>query len=177
MAQKKTADTDSAARIEAAMAAGAETVEKTMNAAREAMETMSLDKTVGMARAQAEAARKTVFGGCEQFAEANKAGMEAYAASLDAMADGAEAFGKEIADFAARSMAATAENGRNMMACKTVNEAVALQTEMARTGFDSLVMESAKLAEISLKTANEAMAPIAERANRAFDGAFGKPSA
>jgi phasin family protein len=92
------------------------------------------------------------------------------------MTKGAEAFGKEVADFTQKSVEKTVEHGKTVMACKTVNQAVDLQNEIVRSSFDQMVAETTKLTEMSVKTANDAFAPIQDQATQAFAKAF-KPVA
>ena len=56
-------------------------------------------------------------------------------------------------------------NAQALFAAKTVQELVDLQTEISRSGYDSLVTESAKLTELSLALANDAAEPIQARLN------------
>lgn len=177
MAARKTAATGTTAQIDTAVAAGNETVEKMMKAGQDAMEMLNLDKTVEMAREQVEKAQKAMFGNYEQFAEMNKATFDAYVTSLNLMTKGVEAFGKEVADFTKKSMETSSENGKSLMACKTVNEAFDLQNEIARTSIDTMVAETAKLTEMSLKTANDVFSPIADQANVTITKMFKAPAA
>ncbi|MEX0696165.1 MAG: phasin family protein, partial [Dongiaceae bacterium] len=50
-----------------------------------------------------------------------------------------------------------------MAEAKTLREAVAAQGDYARASFDSLVAESGKVSEISVKVADEALRPIRAR--------------
>ncbi len=46
------------------------------------------------------------------------------------------------------------------MGAKTINDVFDIQSEMMKTNFDSFVAESTRLSEMSMKVANEAMAPL-----------------
>jgi hypothetical protein len=46
-----------------------------------------------------------------------------------------------------------------------VRELIDLQTDFSRSGFDSIVAESAKLTELSMSLANETIEPIQARLN------------
>ncbi len=61
------------------------------------------------------------------------------------------------------------------MAGKTVNEALDLQSGFTRASFDSVVAQGAKLTEMTLKTANESLAPLQDQVKQAFSAAFSTP--
>jgi len=176
MATKKTAATDQATPADAVLASSKDAVETVMKASQEAMEMMNMEKAVDMAKEQVEKAQKAFFGGYDELTEMNVASFEAYIASFNIMTKGAEAFGKEFAAFTQKSMETSVENGKTMMGCKSVNEAVDLQNEIVKSSFDSLMAETSKLAEMSVKTTNDAIAPIQDQANQAFSKIF-KPVA
>lgn len=176
MAAKKTTDTAQADQFEAAVAAGKETVEKAMKAGQEAMEMMNIEKSIDLAKDQVEKARKSFFGNFDGVTEMNTAVFDAYFSSINVVAKGAEAFGKEVADFTQNSIARSVDHGKTVMACKSVNEAVDLQNELVRTSFDQVVAETTKLTEMSVKTANDAFAPIQDQVNQAMTKVF-KPVA
>ncbi len=67
-------------------------------------------------------------------------------------------------------------NGKALLAVKTIQELIALQNAYAKASFNAFVAESAKLQELSVKIANEALAPLSERVNLTVE-TLGKPAA
>mgnify|MGYP003963134661 CR=1 FL=1 len=176
MATKKTATKTRPEQIDAAVAIGAETVEQViqasetvLRASQDAIGKIDTTKNVQVAREQLETASKTMFAGQDQVTAFTMATFDAYSAAFEAFSKGSERFGTEITDFARKSVEATVENGQNMMACNSVNEAFDLRNRISRETFDSAVAQGAKLTEMSLKTANDGWAPIQDHANKALD--------
>ena len=184
MTAKKTTETLQSETVDAAMAMSEETVEKFVEAGEKAMRTgqdalalVDTKATIGMARDQVETASKTVFAGHEQVTSFNMAVFDAYATAFEAMRAGAEVLGKEVVDFTRGTIENSVENNKSLMASKTFNEAVDKRNQITRSTFDSVIAESAKLTEMSLKTANDGWAPIQNHASQAFASAIKTPAA
>lgn len=86
--------------------------------------------------------------------------MDAYVKCGTIVAKGMEALGKEVIKFAQASVEANLTATRNLMAAKTLREAMELQAGYSRDSFDSMVSEAARLTEMSVDLANEVMDPI-----------------
>ena len=91
------------------------------------------------------------------------------------MTKDAKIFGKEITDYTPKLFEISIANNKSIMAGKTVNEALDLQSGFTRTSFDSVVAQGAKLTEMTLKTANESLAPLQDQVKQAFSAAFSTP--
>ena len=176
MTAKKKTESVRNEQIDTAMAIGKETFdqavqagEKVMRASQDALGTIDTQKTVKAARNQFETGSKTLFAGQDHLTAFNMAAFDAYASAFEAFSQGTERFGAEVADFTRESIETSIENGRNLMACGSVNEAFDLRNQITRATFDKAVAEGAKLTEMSLKTANDGWAPIQEHAQRALD--------
>ena len=176
MPAKKTTQNNQTVNVDAALAMGQETVEKVMQAGQDALDMIDTTKTVDVARQQVATASKTLFGGNEQLAAFNMAVFDSYATAFGSMTKGAEVFGKEFADYTRKSFETSVANNQSLMACKSANEALDLQSGFTRTSFDSAVSQGAKLTEMTLKTANESLAPLQDQAKQAFSTAFSTPS-
>lgn len=184
MTAKKTAEKLQSETVDAAMAISEETVEKFVEAGEKAMRTgqdalalVDTKATIGMARDQMETANKTIFAGHEQVTSFNMAVFDAYATAFEAMRAGAEVLGKEVVDFTRETIETSVENNKSLMASKTFNEALDKRNQITRSAFDTMIAESAKLTEMSLKTANDGWAPIQNHASQAFSSAFKTPAA
>lgn len=176
MPSKKTTQRAQAASFDSAATIGQETVEqvfkaseKVMEAGQKVVEKLDTQKTIKMAREQLETAGKTMFPGQDQVTSLGLATFDAYASAFQAFSQGTEQLGAEMAAFTRKSMEASIENGKTMMACKSINEAFELRNDMTRATVDTIISEGAKLTEMSLKTANESLAPIQDHARQAFD--------
>ncbi len=176
MPTKKTNETVQMPDFETAIALGQETVQQVFKASEQVMEAgqkvvgkIDTKKTMKIAREQLETAGKTLFPGQDHITNFGIATFDAYATAFEAFAHGSEKMGAEFAAFARKSMETSVENGKTLMACKSVNEAFDLRNEITRTAFDSMVAEGAKLTELSFKTASDSLAPIQDHARQAFD--------
>ena len=67
-------------------------------------------------------------------------------------------------------------NAKELFACKSVQDVVALQTKLVQASMDKLMAQSSKFSEMTVKVANEAAEPINERVNVAVEK-FMKPLA
>lgn len=112
----------------------------------------------------------------EQVADFNKGNLEAVFAAGQAAAKAFEAIGQEFAALNQSVIETSLANAKALMACKNVQEAVELQTEQARAGFDKALAQGSKLGEITAKATGDAIKPINARVNEAVE-TFAKPLA
>ena len=118
-----------------------------------------------MTREQFERASKTLFKNYEEFSQLSKENIDAFVKSGTVVAKGFEEAGKAWIDFTRRSLETSVETAKAVMSCKDLREVVDVQSDYARTSFDSLVNEGSKLSELGVKVANEALEPIQSRIN------------
>jgi phasin family protein len=78
-------------------------------------------------------------------------------------AKGFEALSQEVMAFARSSLEGNVVATKAILGAKDLREAADLQSAHTRRSFDQAVAESAKLTEMSVKVANEAMQPIQAR--------------
>ena len=162
--RKTTSKAPTAKPVEAAVAAGQETVEKVMKAGSEAA-TQNYEKALAMTQEQVEKASKAAFQGYDDLALMNKDAMDAVVASGNIMAKGYEAIGKELMAYTQGSIEANVAASKALFGAKNIREVLDLQTQYTRESFDKAMAESAKLSEMSVKVAKEAMEPIQARLN------------
>ena len=99
MATRKTPSKAPAMKpVEAAVAAGKETVEKAMKAGSDAA-AQNYEQVLAMTQDQVEKASQAAFQGYDDLASMNKDAMDAVVASGNIMAKGYEAIGKEMMAF------------------------------------------------------------------------------
>jgi len=90
-------------------------------------------------------------------------GRETFAAlvqSQTAAARGLEALSAELAGLALSGIDAAARTATDMLAVKTLSDAIEVNAGFTRSSFDTLVGGSAKLSELGAKLAAEASQPI-----------------
>ncbi len=166
MATKKTtsATQEALKPVEAAVAAGKDTVEKAMKAGTEAA-TKNYEKVLSMTQDQVEKASTAAFKGYDDFAAMNKDAVDAFVLSGNIVAKGYEAIGKELMAYTQSSMQANVAATKALFGARNVSEVLDLQSQYTRESFDKAMAESAKLSEMSVKLAKEAIEPIQARVN------------
>ena len=142
----------------------AETVETMVKAGQEAAQ-QSYEKAVSFTQENVDKAAKAFMGGYDEFATLGKGNYDAYVSSMNVLVKAFEEMGKEVFTFTQGSLENSVKVGNELMAAKTLNQVVDVQNTYAKSVFDAALAESTKLSEMSIKTANDAIAPIQERVN------------
>ena len=96
----------------------------------------------------------------DDFADFGRETFAALVQSQAALARGLEALSAEIAGLALSGIDAAARTATNMLAVKTLADAIEVNAGLTRNSFDTLVGGSAKLSELGVKLAAEASQPI-----------------
>ena len=109
----------------------------------------------------------------EQFVTFGQGNVEALVKSSQIVATGMQDLGKMMADSAQASMDDALSTFRALSTVRSLNEAMNLQASLTRTAVEKTLARSGHVAETSLKLAEQAMAPIANRMNLAVQS-FGK---
>ena len=161
MTTKKTT-ARSATPVDAAVAAGKETMEKMTKLTQETGQ-KNFDQAVTVAKENMEKASAAAFKGYDQYATYSQANYDAITKSFGIMTKGFEDVSKAWFAYTQTSVDAGVDFSKKVMGAKSVNEIVDLQNDFAKSSFDSFVAESTKLSEMSVKTANEAIEPIKAR--------------
>ncbi len=107
--------------------------------------------------------------GYEQFLAFGKENAEAVLKSANIAGKGIEAINTEVFAFSRNSVEEGIAVTKEIMASKTVQEVIELQTGFAKTAFETYVAEFSKVRELAMATAKEFNAPLQERAT-AFAG-------
>jgi len=137
-------------------AAASETVEQAVQATREQVEKASAAATQG-------------YG---DFTAFQKDAFDALVRSSEILARGAEALGKEYFSFAQHTATANSEATKALLAARSLQEVVDLQSKMVRTNFDKSVDEGGKISEMSLKIASDAFEPLQKQISVAVETAM-----
>ena len=99
----------------------------------------------------------------EELTAFTKGNMEAFATSAKTAAKGAEALGQELADYGKKSFETASATMKSLAAVKTPTEMFQIQSEYAKSSFDSAVAEASKLSEAWLKLAGDVFQPLSSR--------------
>lgn len=154
--------------------AASKTAAATASAATAASETVeqAVEHAVETAREQVEKASAAATQGYGDFAAFQKDAFDALVRSSEILARGAESLGKEYFAFAQDSATANSEAAKALLAARSLQEVVDLQSKIVRTNFDKSVDESGKLSEMSLKIASEAFEPLQKQISVAVETAI-----
>ena len=99
----------------------------------------------------------------EELTELTKGNVEAIVASGRVAAKGAEAMTQEVAEFSKKSFESATGAMKSFAAVKSPTELFQLQSEFARSQFDSMVAEASKVSESMLKLMGEMVQPLSTR--------------
>jgi phasin family protein len=116
--------------------------------------------TTKQANGEATAA---LFAGYDQLADLGRENFAAVLRANAALSEGFEAIGKEVILYARRSFEQAAETATALLGAKTLEDVFQLNSEFAKANLERLIERSAKLSEMSVKVANEALAPLGGR--------------
>ena len=97
--------------------------------------------------------------------------MAVFAETRTVLADGVEALSAEVAGLARRNIETAARTAIEMLAAKTVADAIAVNAGFARASFGNWLGSSAKLSELGLRLATESARAFAERLAKGRTGA------
>jgi phasin family protein len=112
-------------------------------------------------RAQSTIERNTRF--AEELSELGRGNVEAFVASTKVVAKGLETVGQEVAEFGRKSFEDASAALKGFAEVKSPADFFRLQSEFARSQFDSMVSESSKISETMIKLAGDVAQPIASR--------------
>jgi hypothetical protein len=90
----------------------------------------------------------------------SKDNVEAAMKSFGAISKGVQTVAIELADYAKRSFEQSTATVEKLVGVRTLDKALEIQTEFARTSYEGLVAQASKLGELYTNTAKEAYAPI-----------------
>ncbi|AWU93161.1 phasin family protein [Azospirillum ramasamyi] len=125
----------------------------------------NLEGLVKAQQEQIEKASAQVLKGYDDLTVLTKQNVDAFVKSGTVVAKGAEEAGKQVTAFTQSSLEKSVSNAKALLAVKTIQELVELQNAYAKASIDALVSESTKMQELTVKIANEALAPLSARVN------------
>jgi phasin family protein len=123
---------------------------------------------VAVAKAANGEAAAALFAGYEQMAELGRENFAAMLRANAALSQGMEEIGKEVILYARRSFEQAAETATALLGAKTFEDVFQLNSEFAKANLERLIERSAKLSEMGVKVASEALAPLGGRVEAAI---------
>jgi len=137
----------------------------------------NLEGLVKAQQEQIEKASAQVLKSYDELTVLAKQNVDAFVKSGTVVAKGAEEAGKQVAAFTQSSLEKSVSNAKAVLAVKTIQELVELQSAYTKASLDAFVSESTKLQELTVKVANEALAPLNARVNATVEVLSKKPVA
>lgn len=95
-----------------------------------------------------------------------KDNVDATLRSFGALSKGAQAIAAEVADYSKRSFEDGSKVVEKLVGAKSVEKAIEIQTDYAKTAYEGFVTQATKIGELYLDAAKEAYKP--------FESAFAK---
>jgi len=163
------------AAAEKAVKVGKETAEKALKAGSEAM-TKAYDQACSAAKETVQKTFPQAAARFEELAGLQRGNLEA-AFNCGTMAmKNAEALSEEMLAFNKKAMEEGAASAKKLFECKTMQEVVELQADLARSQFESMLTQGSKMTDLALKMAGEFVAPLQDRFGQTVEK-LGKPLA
>ncbi len=107
--------------------------------------------------------------GYDQIIGYTKDTVDAYVQSATVAGKGAEAFNNEIYAYSKQSIEDSVAAAKALFASKSVHEAFELQTDFAKSSFETYVSEVTKLSELVASTTKSAFEPLQGRVEALVD--------
>ena len=101
--------------------------------------------------------------------EFNRQAFEAFIASASLATKGYRELSENLIELTRSQLADCSECAKAVLASKSPKEAVDIQADFAKGAYEKSVSAGAKISEISLRTANEMLAPLGQRMNEGLD--------
>src|ERR1700750_1843566 len=96
----------------------------------------------------------------EDFQKFSKQQLDAVSAATATVAKGLQEIAAESSDYSKKSFAANSAVVEKLLGAKSVESAVQIQTEFARSAYEGFVAQASRINEIYVKLASEAFKPV-----------------
>ena len=96
----------------------------------------------------------------EEFQKFSKQQLEAVSAATATVAKGLQEIAAESSDYSKKAFAAGSAVVEKLLGSKSVESAIQIQTEYAKSAYEGFVAEATKINEIYVKLATEAFKPV-----------------
>jgi len=177
-ASKKTTTAKTVEPVETVVAASQETVDQVVKAGTEAA-TKSVEKAVEVSQEQVAAAVKAGGDAFEAYEDAVSYGKDNFDAVLKAstvFTKGIQAMNKEVFAIMQTSFEDNASVTKKVFACTSVQDVVALHTDLVQDSYEKALDQSKKFTDMSVKLTEDAAVPLTKRVNVTVEK-FAKPLA
>lgn len=151
--------------VEAAVNTGRETVETFVKTNTEVAK-KGVEKAVAMSEEQFAVVAKAGADAAKNYEDMvmfSKSNIEAIVKSNEILSSGVTEINTSIYKLAQTNIEQTVALAQKIMTCTTIAEVVELQSDAAKSQYSKAVEESRKLSEQTIKLAEKASKPIAER--------------
>jgi phasin family protein len=95
----------------------------------------------------------------EDFQNFSKQQVEVATAFASTLSKGLQEIASESAEYSKHAMSASAEAVERLLGAKTVESALRIQSDYAKSAYEGFVAKSTKINEIMVKVASDAMKP------------------
>jgi phasin family protein len=96
----------------------------------------------------------------EDFQKYGRQHFEAVTAAATSVSKGLQEIAAETTEFSKRAIAANTAVVEKLLGAKTLDSAIQIQTEFAKSSYEGLVAETTKISELYAKIAKEAFKPL-----------------
>ena len=96
----------------------------------------------------------------EDLQKFSKQQLEAMTAATTTFSKGVQELAAESTDYSKKAFAASSAVFEKLLGVKSVESAMQIQTEYAKSAYDAFVAQASKMSEIYAKLAAEAMKPV-----------------
>jgi phasin family protein len=127
------------------------------------------DKILGTSREHVEKANQAMIKTAEEMQKLSKENFEACIQASQIVAKGLQELGREWTAYVQESLERSAAATKALMAARSFQEVISLQSDWVKASLDKLIAETTKLSEQTVKVTNEAMEPISARLTVAAD--------
>jgi hypothetical protein len=103
-----------------------------------------------------------MFKNLEDLQQMSKEQIEAATASASAWSKGIQQMATEASDYTKKSFEASSGLIEKLLGAKTLDKAVEINTEFAKTSYEGLVAQATKFGELYTSMAKEAFKPVEE---------------
>ncbi len=104
-----------------------------------------------------------------EISEYGKGNLDAVIASFTAATSGAEQINSNISAFAKKTVEESMEAAKSLASARSVQEAIELQADYAKTALDSYLAELTRTADLMASTMKESWKPLNDRTAIAMD--------
>ena len=122
-----------------------------------------------IAREQSEKTSKNVADSVQDINNTLKSNMNCFAQAVNIYARSCENISRETFGFLQNMFENNITATKNLMACRNAQEAVDIQTNLAKNNIENLVTECTRISQMAFDAANKSFQPIQEQINQNVD--------